>query len=104
MDQVTRLLEVGVAGVSLGELGERRTRLYARLAEVGEFRRGGVSENYRRCGRPNCACAWLGTWVMGRVSCGSVRWPVGAAGVGGWTGLRWTGCVPSWPAIAGSPS
>ena len=24
---------------------------------MGDFRRGSVSENYRRCGKPNCACA-----------------------------------------------
>jgi hypothetical protein len=31
--------------------------LYAQLAAVGDFRRGSVSENYRKCGKPNCACA-----------------------------------------------
>jgi len=24
---------------------------------VGDFRRGSVSENWRKCGKPNCACA-----------------------------------------------
>ena len=42
---------------SLRELEARRDRLYAQLAAVGDFRRGSVSENYRRCGKPNCACA-----------------------------------------------
>lgn len=42
---------------SLDELEARRAQLYARLAEVGDFRRGSVSENYRRCGKPNCACS-----------------------------------------------
>lgn len=42
---------------SLGELETRRAELYARLAEVGDFRRGSISENYRRCGKANCACA-----------------------------------------------
>jgi|SRR6266571_2226414 len=42
---------------SLGELEARREQLYARLAGVGDFRRGSVSENYRRCGKANCACA-----------------------------------------------
>lgn len=42
---------------SLAELEAERDRLYARLAAVGDFRRGSVSENYRRCGKPNCACA-----------------------------------------------
>jgi hypothetical protein len=42
---------------SLPELEVQRAELYARLAELGDFRRGSVSENYRRCGKPNCACA-----------------------------------------------
>lgn len=42
---------------SLPELEARRDRLYAQLAETGDFRRGSVSENYRKCGKPNCACA-----------------------------------------------
>lgn len=46
-----------MTGPSLGELEEQRRRLYEQLAEVGDFRRGSVSENYRRCGKPNCACA-----------------------------------------------
>ena len=42
---------------SLPELGAERDRLHAQLAAVGDFRRGSVSENYRKCGKPNCACA-----------------------------------------------
>jgi hypothetical protein len=42
---------------SLPELEAERDRLYAQLSRVGDFRRGSVSENYRRCGKPNCACA-----------------------------------------------
>jgi hypothetical protein len=42
---------------SLPELEAERDRLYAQLAGVGDFRRGSVSENYRKCGKPNCACA-----------------------------------------------
>lgn len=42
---------------SLPELEAERDRLYARLAETGDFRRGSVSENYRKCGKPDCACA-----------------------------------------------
>lgn len=41
----------------LPELEAERDRLYAELAAVGDFRRGSVSENYRRCGKLNCACA-----------------------------------------------
>jgi hypothetical protein len=42
---------------SLPELEALRDRLYEQLAAVGDFRRGSVSENYRKCGKPNCACA-----------------------------------------------
>ena len=43
--------------LSLPELEAERDLLYAQLAAVGDFRRGSVSENYRKCGKPNCACA-----------------------------------------------
>ena len=42
---------------SLPELEDERDRLYAQLSVVGDFRRGSVSENWRKCGKPNCACA-----------------------------------------------
>lgn len=42
---------------SIPEMEAKRARLYEQLAEVGDFRRGSVSENYRRCGKANCACA-----------------------------------------------
>jgi hypothetical protein len=42
---------------SLPELEAERDRLYAQLSAVGDFRRGSVSENYRKCGKPNCSCA-----------------------------------------------
>ena len=42
---------------SLPELEAERGRLYEQLRMVGDFRRGSVSENYRKCGKPNCACA-----------------------------------------------
>ena len=42
---------------SLTELEAERDRLFAQLSVVGDFRRGSVSENWRRCGKPNCACA-----------------------------------------------
>ena len=45
---------------SLSELEAERDRLYAQLSRVGDFRRGSVSENWRRCGKPNCACAQPG--------------------------------------------
>ena len=45
---------------SLGDLEQQRARLYDELAATGDFRRGSISENYRRCGKPNCACAQPG--------------------------------------------
>jgi hypothetical protein len=42
---------------SLPELEAERDRLFAQLSMIGDFRRGSVSENWRRCGKPNCACA-----------------------------------------------
>ena len=42
---------------SLPELEAERDRLYGQLSMVGDFRRGSVTENWRRCGKPNCACA-----------------------------------------------
>jgi hypothetical protein len=42
---------------SLPELEAERDRLFAQLSVVGDFRRGSVSENWRRCGKPDCACA-----------------------------------------------
>ncbi len=49
-----------MTGPSLPELEAERDRLYAQLAAVGDFRRGSVSENYRKCGKSNCACAQPG--------------------------------------------
>jgi hypothetical protein len=49
-----------VSEPSLAELEAERERLYAQLSMVGDFRRGSVGENYRRCGKPNCACAQPG--------------------------------------------
>jgi hypothetical protein len=58
-DQATRL-EAPVTEPSLEELEGQRRELLERLAEVGDFRRGSVHENYRRCGKPNCVCATPG--------------------------------------------
>ena len=49
-----------MASPLVAELEARRARLFERLAAVGDFRRGSVSENYRRCGKVNCACAQPG--------------------------------------------
>lgn len=42
---------------SLERMVAERAGLYEELAASGDFRRGSVSENYRKCGKPNCACA-----------------------------------------------
>jgi hypothetical protein len=49
-----------VVDVSLPDLEARRAELLAQLGQVGDFRRGSVSVSYRRCGKPNCACARRG--------------------------------------------
>jgi hypothetical protein len=41
----------------LAELERRRAGLYAELGRVGDFRRGSLNEVFRKCGKPNCACA-----------------------------------------------
>ena len=46
----------------LAELEARRARLFERLAATGDFRRGSISENWRRCGKPSCRrCAQPGS-------------------------------------------
>jgi hypothetical protein len=46
----------------LAEMEARRARLFERLAATGDFRRGSVSENWRRCGKPSCRrCAEPGS-------------------------------------------
>ena len=44
----------------LDELERQRAELYTRLAGTGDFRPGSVSETWRRCCKPNCACAQPG--------------------------------------------
>jgi hypothetical protein len=41
----------------LDDLEQQRAELYAQLAGTGDFRPGSVNETWRRCGKPNCACA-----------------------------------------------
>ena len=41
----------------LAELEHRRGELYAELGQLGDFRRGSLNEAFRKCGKPNCACA-----------------------------------------------
>jgi hypothetical protein len=42
---------------SLKRLESKKDALLKKLAEVGDFRRGTISVNYRKCGKKNCACA-----------------------------------------------
>ena len=42
---------------SLESLEARRGGLYRQLEALGDFRRGIISVNYRKCGKTNCACA-----------------------------------------------
>ena len=38
-------------------LQKERGRLFAEIVEIGDFRRGSISETYRRCGKATCCCA-----------------------------------------------
>ena len=49
-----------MTGEPLDDLEQRRAELYAQLAGTGDFRPGSVNETWRRCGKPNCACAQPG--------------------------------------------
>ena len=37
-------------------LEKRRKELYQKLEALGDFRRGTISFNYRKCGKKRCAC------------------------------------------------
>jgi hypothetical protein len=45
---------------TLEVLDQRRKQLYHQLESLGDFRPGMISVNYRKCGKPNCACAGPG--------------------------------------------
>ena len=45
---------------SLKKLESKKEALHKKLAEVGGFRRGTISVNYRKCGKKNCVCAKRG--------------------------------------------
>src|SRR5258707_4846160 len=42
---------------SLQDLELRRKDLFRQMEDLGDFRRGTISVNYRKCGKSNCACA-----------------------------------------------
>lgn len=41
----------------LAKLQAQRAKLLARLAQIGDMRRGSITETYRRCGKQSCHCA-----------------------------------------------
>lgn len=42
---------------SLTKQESQRNSLYKKLEETGDFRRGTIYLNYRKCGKENCVCA-----------------------------------------------
>jgi hypothetical protein len=63
----------------LSDLEQQRAQLYQRLAATGDFRPGSINATYRRCGKPNCACAQPGhpghgpRWLWTRSAGGKTR-------------------------------
>ena len=47
-------------GEGLVEYEQKRNALMDSLKELGDFRRGTITANYRKCGKANCACAQPG--------------------------------------------
>lgn len=45
---------------ALKVLEEKRKVVYKKMGEVGDFRRGTISVNYRKCGKKNCICTKSG--------------------------------------------
>jgi hypothetical protein len=68
-----------VTDPSLPELEQQRAQLFERLAATGDLRPGSVNATYRRCGKPNCACAQPGhpghgpRWLWTRSARGRTR-------------------------------
>jgi hypothetical protein len=64
---------------SLPGLEQQRAQLYARLAATGDLRPGSINATYRKCGKPNCACARPGhpghgpRWLWTRSAGGRTR-------------------------------
>ena len=46
-----------LSGRDLAWLERRRAGLFAVMSQVGDFRRGALNAVWRKCGKPNCACA-----------------------------------------------
>lgn len=47
----------GAVEQSLQDLELRRKDLFRQMEHLGDFRRGTISVNYRKCGKSNCVCA-----------------------------------------------
>lgn len=45
---------------TLNRLESKKRSLYKKLEKTGDFRRGTISVNYRKCGKKNCICAKKG--------------------------------------------
>lgn len=45
---------------TLEVLEEKRKSLYKKIEDLGDFRRGTISVNYRKCGKKNCICVKSG--------------------------------------------
>jgi hypothetical protein len=41
----------------LAWLERRRAELFGLMGQAGDFRRGALNSVWRKCGKPNCACA-----------------------------------------------
>jgi hypothetical protein len=46
-----------IAGRDVAWLERRRAELFGLICQVGDFRRGALNAVWRKCGKPNCACA-----------------------------------------------
>jgi hypothetical protein len=42
---------------TLEVLQQQKMEILKKLADIGNFRRGTISVNYRKCGKKNCVCA-----------------------------------------------
>ena len=49
-----------LSGRDLAWLERRRGELLALIVGIGDFRRGALNAVWRKCGKPNCACAQPG--------------------------------------------
>ena len=68
-----------MAGPSLSDLERQRAQLCEQLAAAGDLRPGSINATYRRCGKPDCACAQPGhpghgpRWLWTRSAGGKTR-------------------------------